>query len=196
MPVMAKFKVANITEHEGGLKTATLHPVYGDSEENKKFFKATPSGQIQLGMMNEHASQQFTPGRVFFVQFYAEDETIMQEARSDSQRREDEYMGGNSWQQGGDVRNPPTRAVRHDIKPPEEPVRPAGAGVAWAATAAVAGSGPGMYGPDQVGPRTPIGQSYADARKRDEQDMPADRVTNDDRDLPRSPSQGSDGSPY
>lgn len=74
MRVVAKFKVQSVTEQEGGLKTATLHPVYGDSEENKQFFKATPSGQIQLGVMNPTASDQFVPGRVFYVEFVPEDE--------------------------------------------------------------------------------------------------------------------------
>lgn len=67
--VRAKFKVASVTESEGGLKTATLHPVTSGSPENAEFFKWTPSGQIQLGTINPAAAEQFTPGRQFYVDF-------------------------------------------------------------------------------------------------------------------------------
>lgn len=67
--VRAKFKVASVTEQEGGLKTATLHPVTSGSPENAEFFKWTPSGQIQLGTINPAAAEQFVPGRQFYVDF-------------------------------------------------------------------------------------------------------------------------------
>lgn len=69
MTVRAKFKVASVTEQEGGLKTATLHPVTTGSPENEQFFKWTPSGQIQLGTINPAAAEQFVPGRQFYVDF-------------------------------------------------------------------------------------------------------------------------------
>lgn len=34
-------------------RTVIFQPVYGDSEENKKFFEATPSGEIKLGVVNQ-----------------------------------------------------------------------------------------------------------------------------------------------
>lgn len=74
MSVRAKFKVQSVTESEGGLKTANLHPVTSGSPENAQFFKWTPSGQISLGTINPDAGKQFIPGRVFYVDFTAEDE--------------------------------------------------------------------------------------------------------------------------
>ncbi|MDP3625003.1 MAG: hypothetical protein Q8S12_00285 [Hydrogenophaga sp.] len=69
MTVRAKFKVASVTEQEGGLKTATLHPVTSGSPENEQFFKWTPSGQIQLGTINPASAEHFVPGRQFYVDF-------------------------------------------------------------------------------------------------------------------------------
>lgn len=69
MTVRAKFKVFSITEQDGGMKTVLLHPVSDGSPENKEFFKWTPSGQIQLGVMNPAASEPFTPGKEFYVDF-------------------------------------------------------------------------------------------------------------------------------
>ena len=71
MTVRAKFKVVKVTETEGGLKTASLQPVMGGSEENKEFFKWTPTGSIDLGAMNPVAADQFTPGKEFYVDFTA-----------------------------------------------------------------------------------------------------------------------------
>lgn len=102
--VRAKFKVQSITETEGGLKTANLHPVYGNSgdpnDENTKFFKATPSGQIQLGVMNDMASRHFKPAREFYVDFTPCDEAGEQPATDvpigqpykDAKSRDDEQM--------------------------------------------------------------------------------------------------------
>lgn len=69
MTVRAKFKVVKVTETEGGLKTANLQPVMGGSDENKEFFKWTPTGAIDLGTMNPAAADQFTPGKEFYVDF-------------------------------------------------------------------------------------------------------------------------------
>lgn len=69
MTIRAKFKVQSVTEQEGGLKTATLHPVTSGSPENAQFFKWTPSGQIQLGTINPAAAEQFVPGKEFYVDF-------------------------------------------------------------------------------------------------------------------------------
>lgn len=70
MTIRAKFKVQSVTEQEGGLKTATLHPVTAGSPENAEFFKWTPSGQIQLGTINPKAADQFVPGKEFYVDFH------------------------------------------------------------------------------------------------------------------------------
>lgn len=75
MKVRAKFKVQSVTEAEGGLKSATLTPVTSGSKENEEFYKWTPGGQINLSTMNPAASEQFKPGRVFYVDFTPEDES-------------------------------------------------------------------------------------------------------------------------
>lgn len=69
MTVRAKFQVQSITEQQGGLKTVQLHPVTSGSPENAEFFKWTPSGSIQLGVLNPAAAEQFKPGDVFYVDF-------------------------------------------------------------------------------------------------------------------------------
>ena len=69
MTVRTKFKVVSITEHEGAIRTAKLQAVSSGSEENKAFFKWTPSGSIQLGTLNPAAAAQFVPGKEFYVDF-------------------------------------------------------------------------------------------------------------------------------
>ena len=50
-------------------RTVVFHPVYGDSEENKKFFEATPSGEIKLGIINQDAWPFFELDRDYYVTF-------------------------------------------------------------------------------------------------------------------------------
>ena len=69
MTVRAKFKVMSVTESEGGLKSARLHPVTSGSPENSEFYKWTPGGSIDLSTMNPAAADQFVPGREFYVDF-------------------------------------------------------------------------------------------------------------------------------
>lgn len=44
-------------------------PVYSGSEENKKFFQATPGGQIAFYTVNESALDQFEQGKEYYVDF-------------------------------------------------------------------------------------------------------------------------------
>lgn len=44
-------------------------PVYSGSEENKKFFQATPGGQIAFYTVNESALEQFQQGKEYYVDF-------------------------------------------------------------------------------------------------------------------------------
>lgn len=69
MGVRAKFKVTSVTQSSGSLKTVQLQPVISGSEENKQFFKYTPSGQISLGVLNEAAAEQFAVDQEFYVDF-------------------------------------------------------------------------------------------------------------------------------
>jgi len=72
--VRAKFTVSAITtrkhwEGDAFIAEIELQTVHGNSEENKKFFAASPSGQIKLGVLNPDAAKQFTPGQAFYVDF-------------------------------------------------------------------------------------------------------------------------------
>jgi hypothetical protein len=75
MSVRAKFKVNEITmrrhwtEGKGTLYTIKLTPVMGGSEENKKFYEASPAGQIELGTLNTDAGEQFELGGEYYVDF-------------------------------------------------------------------------------------------------------------------------------
>lgn len=69
MTVRAKFKVLQVTESEGGMKTVRLHPVTSGSPENAEFYKYTPGGSIDLSTLNPAAASQFVPGKSFYVDF-------------------------------------------------------------------------------------------------------------------------------
>jgi opacity protein-like surface antigen len=75
MTMRAKFKVQSITQQAnwnkpgGSLYTLQLHPVSSGSDENKKFFEATPGGQIQLSVVNEEIGKHFPIGAEVYVDF-------------------------------------------------------------------------------------------------------------------------------
>lgn len=74
MSVVAKFKVTGITQRQGWADNSfiwdiKLNPVVGNTEENKSFYAATPSGEIILGTVNESAAKAFKPGKDYFVTF-------------------------------------------------------------------------------------------------------------------------------
>lgn len=75
MTVRAKFKVDSITTRahwqrdKGNIGVVKLVPVMGDSEENKRFYDASPSGSIELGTINAQALAQFEIGQEFYVDF-------------------------------------------------------------------------------------------------------------------------------
>ncbi len=74
MTVRAKFKVQSITTSArwngpGTMGTVKLTPVTSGSDENKKFYEATPSGEITLGTINEEALAQFPIGAEVYVDF-------------------------------------------------------------------------------------------------------------------------------
>lgn len=81
MAVRAKFKVTSIAKREhynrnpdGSIRTIDdikLHPVTSGSEENKRFFDATPGGDITLSCLNPEASQQFEIGKSYYIDFTA-----------------------------------------------------------------------------------------------------------------------------
>jgi hypothetical protein len=73
--VRAKFKVQSITTtlhwqaDKGHMGTVRLQPVSGGSDENKRFYEATPAGQIELGTLNQEALAMFVIGQEFYVDF-------------------------------------------------------------------------------------------------------------------------------
>jgi hypothetical protein len=69
VPVRAKFKWT-AKEAGGSYPSISLHAVVGgDNPENDSFFKATPSGNIGLGVVNEEAASQFEVGKEYYVDF-------------------------------------------------------------------------------------------------------------------------------
>ena len=71
MSVIAKFNCCEIAEYVIG-KKVTLVPVTGECEENKTFFKWTPSGKIEMSILNPEAAEQFEIGKNYYVEFVKE----------------------------------------------------------------------------------------------------------------------------
>jgi hypothetical protein len=71
MATTAKFTCNKVGKQVGwgGAKyvySSELSVVYGDNEENKKFFASTPSGSITLGTIRDDL---FEVGKVYYVTF-------------------------------------------------------------------------------------------------------------------------------
>lgn len=70
----AKFECVSVTKASGRgyagshefVYDAHFRVVYGNSEENAKFFAATPTGEISIRTLRD---DQFKPGRFYFVDF-------------------------------------------------------------------------------------------------------------------------------
>lgn len=71
MIVRAKFKVRalELYAEPKGSGCVKLAPVTSGSEENKKFYSYTPSGEIVLMTVNPEAMKQFEPGAEYYVDF-------------------------------------------------------------------------------------------------------------------------------
>lgn len=69
--VRAKFRCDRIVRSEyqsaeNANYEVFFHPVYGDSPENKKWSKATPSGELRMSITNPDA-QVFIAGKEYFL---------------------------------------------------------------------------------------------------------------------------------
>lgn len=68
MSVRAKFVVQSITEYQHGGKKITLAPQYDQSiPEDKRFCKATPSGEFWMQIDNPAAAEQLKLGKAFYI---------------------------------------------------------------------------------------------------------------------------------
>ena len=76
----AKFRVQSIRREQGTqwiegnpvpreVQTIELYPVTGGSEENKQFYASTPSGKIELGVVNAEAAKLFELNKDHYVDF-------------------------------------------------------------------------------------------------------------------------------
>lgn len=72
MRVRAKFR-CNSVEDFGYSRKVKLAPVYegplGDNEENKRFTKATPTGELWMTIDNPEAGVQFEAGKEYYLDF-------------------------------------------------------------------------------------------------------------------------------
>lgn len=72
MTVVSKWRVASIEDY-GYSKKVKLTTVYegplGENEENKRFTKASPSGEIWITIDNPYASEQFKPNQEWKAYF-------------------------------------------------------------------------------------------------------------------------------
>ena len=85
MSVRAKFRVDEVRctqisryKEENGkyvpegvkeMRTVIMLPVGGTSEENKKFWDASPSGRLELGTINPEAWEQLKLGEEYYIDF-------------------------------------------------------------------------------------------------------------------------------
>lgn len=79
MTIRAKFTVQSITrertyrDHKETY-AIKMRPVIGDSEENKRFFAATPGGAVELLVVNPEAGAAFELGADYYLDFTKADQ--------------------------------------------------------------------------------------------------------------------------
>lgn len=56
-------------EIDGGFYTITFYPVTTGSEENKNFYKWTPTGDISFQTVNPVAADNFKVGKQYYIDF-------------------------------------------------------------------------------------------------------------------------------
>ncbi|AFY34866.1 hypothetical protein Cal7507_4497 [Calothrix sp. PCC 7507] len=69
MSVRAKFLVESVTNHPCGGNTVKMRPVHTDSKENKSFWQATPSGNLEMYINNPNAATFFASGAEYYIDF-------------------------------------------------------------------------------------------------------------------------------
>ena len=68
MSTRAKFTVESKTEVKDGYRVR-LTAVIGSSAENATFFKYTPSGVLEMGLVQESTADQFVVGKSYYIDF-------------------------------------------------------------------------------------------------------------------------------
>lgn len=68
MSTRAKFVVETRAESVSGFKVL-LRAVTSTSPENTKFFNYTPSGTLEMGLVNPETAEQFVPGKELYIDF-------------------------------------------------------------------------------------------------------------------------------
>lgn len=63
-----KFKLTSKTQLEEGYQLNFI-VVYANSPDNEKYFKYTPSGTINISLINEDTANKFTPGKEYYLDF-------------------------------------------------------------------------------------------------------------------------------
>lgn len=71
MSIRCKFSVWSKTENHFTKGDNTfniiLQAVYGDTEENKKFWEFTPTGRLELTTINKAAADQLEQGKEYYI---------------------------------------------------------------------------------------------------------------------------------
>lgn len=71
MTVRCKFKCYSIEHTEVGAANLKFRAVTSGSDENKQFFKWTPSGELSVATVNTEAAAQFEPGKEYYLDITA-----------------------------------------------------------------------------------------------------------------------------
>lgn len=66
MTVRCKMECRSVTKNTLGY-LVDFYPVSDGSDENKKFYKYTPSGCLKLETINESAGKHFEPGKSYYI---------------------------------------------------------------------------------------------------------------------------------
>ena len=80
MKIRTKFRVNSVNHNVDGTQVGLSVVTWGSSE-NDQYFKATPFGTINLGLLSHETGKAFVPGKDFYVDFtpVVEDEQTNQD---------------------------------------------------------------------------------------------------------------------
>jgi antitoxin component YwqK of YwqJK toxin-antitoxin module len=73
--VRAKFRLEEKTYYPNGGKLV-FQPVVDGSQENKEFFKYTPSGKIEMQVVSDKVLDMMKPGEEYYIDFTPASEPV------------------------------------------------------------------------------------------------------------------------